>query len=65
MLPFVLSLFITIVLFVYFVNKQRPKKELILYSVMSLLGIVQFLLLIIDKPIQLPAIMAELIDRLM
>ncbi|MFJ5763121.1 hypothetical protein ACIQAA_29190 [Neobacillus sp. NPDC093182] len=64
MWPFVLSILITIALFVYFVNKQRPIKEWILYSVISLVGIMQFFLLIIEKPIQLPAIMAEVIDRL-
>ncbi|NHN31490.1 hypothetical protein [Paenibacillus agricola] len=64
MWPLGLSLVLVIALFIHYVNKQRPTRELIIYSLLSLIGITQLVLLIFEKPIRVTVIIASIIDLL-
>lgn len=62
MIPFLLSIGLFCGLFVYFRKQRRPLNELILFALMSLIGIVQLGLLILDKPIRLTALIAGFLN---
>ena len=53
-----------IVLFIHYVNEQKTIRELILYSVLSLVGITQLVLYYFEMPISLTSIIAAIIDSI-
>ncbi|MBM7566597.1 hypothetical protein [Paenibacillus sacheonensis] len=64
MTPLLLAILVTAALFIHYGKQRRPLKDMLLLAALSLAGIAQFALLIVDKPVRLPALIAAVIDVL-